>query len=234
MLAAAEAESDVILWDGGNNDFSFLRPDLSIVLVDALRPGHEARYYPGETNVRAADVLVVNKVDGAPPEAVAAQKLALTRLNPRATILEAKLAIDVDHPEWVTGRRVLVIEDGPTLTHGGMTYGAGTLAAARWEAAELVDPRPAAVGGIREMFSEFPALGAVLPAMGYSNEQRLELAQTIAGSGAESVVDASPCRLDSLLDIAQPVARVTYRFEQVAGPPLAELVERKLAELGER
>ncbi|MFO0906332.1 MAG: carbamate kinase [Pirellulales bacterium] len=234
VLAAAEAESDVILWDGGNNDFSFLRPDASIVLVDALRPGHESRFYPGETNVRAADLLIINKADGADAPTLAELRRSLAELNPRAPVIEARLAIDVDHPERITGRRVLVVEDGPTLTHGGMTYGAGVLAARRWQAAELVDPRATAVGGIALLWRDFPALGAVLPALGYSEVQRRELAQTISASGAETVIDASPCRLERLIEIAQPVVRVSYRFEQLSGPPLAEWVRDRLAALAHR
>lgn len=231
IIAAAQAESDVLLWDGGNNDFSFLRPTLSIVVADALRPGHETQYYPGETNLRSADVVVINKVGSARPEDVAAVRRTVAEVRAQAVVLEADLELEVDRPELLSGRRVLVIEDGPTLTHGGMSYGAGTLAARRAGAAELVDPREHAVGSLARAFRDFPHLGAVLPALGYSAEQRSELAQTIAASGADVVVDASPCRIDRLFPVSLPLVRVRYRFRQVAGPSLLECVREAIRTL---
>lgn len=228
VLAAAEAESDVILWDGGNNDYSFLRPDLSIVIADALRPGHESLYYPGETNSRLADVLVINKAGGASGETRAALRANLEALNPAAAILEADLDLEISPAGRIAGRRVLVVEDGPTLTHGGMSFGAGVVAARREGAREIVDPRAGAVGTIAAAFQEFPHLGAVLPALGYSKEQCDELAQTIRNSDAEIVVDASPCRLERLIVVDRPVVRVRYRFRQISGPDLMDLVRRAL------
>ncbi len=232
IVAAAEREAEALLWDGGNNDWSFLRPDLSIVVADALRPGHEVRYYPGETNFRSANVVVVTKVSVAGPEAVALVRRHAAELAPRAVLLEGDLAVSVERPEAVAGRRVLVVEDGPTLTHGGMAFGAGTVAARACAARELVDPRPFAAGSIAEAFSLHPHIGAVLPALGYSAEQRRELAETIARSGAEVVVDASPSRLERFLALPIPVARVRYRFEQRSGPPLLDLVDQAVARTG--
>ncbi|WP_242342696.1 cyclic 2,3-diphosphoglycerate synthase [Anaeromyxobacter terrae] len=224
ILEAAERDADVVLWDGGNNDYPFLRPDLSIVVADALRPGHEVAYFPGETNLRAADVVIVNKVSGAAPHALETVRRNVAALAPGAAVIEGDLAISVERPGAIAGRRALVVEDGPTLTHGGMAYGAGTVAARAHGARELVDPRPFAVGTIAEAFARYPHLGAVLPALGYSEAQRRELAETIAASGAEVVVDGSPSRLDRFLTLDVPVVRVRYRFEQRAGPPLLDLV----------
>jgi predicted GTPase len=229
VLAAAEREAEVVLWDGGNNDYPFLRPDLSIVVADALRPGHEISYYPGETNLRAADVVVVSKVSVAGPAAVAEVRRNLAEFAPRAAVVEADLAITVDTPEAIAGRRVLVVEDGPTLTHGGMAFGAGMVAARAHGAREVIDPRPFAIGTIAEAFASYPHLGPVLPALGYSAEQRRELVETIARSGAEVVVDASPSRLDRFLALPLPLVRVRYRFEQRSGPPLLDLVEAAVA-----
>jgi predicted GTPase len=228
VLTLAEAEADVILWDGGNNDFSFIRPDVGIVVVDALRPGHEVSYYPGETNLRQADIVVINKVGNADPHAIAEIRKRTLQHNNSAVILEADLEITVDAPEAVAGRRVLIVEDGPTLTHGEMSYGAGTLAARRCGAAEIIDPRAAAVGSLADAYRQFPHLGAVLPAVGYSADQCRELAQTIDDSGAELVLDASPCQLERLLQLRTPVVRVRYRFQQVNGPSLMELILNRL------
>ena len=224
VLAAAEAESDVILWDGGNNDYSFVRPTLSIVVADALRPGHETDYYPGETNFRAADVIVINKVDRADDDAVTTIRDNAQRLNPSATVVTADLAIEVDDPAAIEGHRVLVVEDGPTLTHGGMSYGAATVAARQYRAHELIDPRPFAVGSIAEAFRNFPHLQAVLPALGYSDEQRRELSDTIRLCAAETVIDGSPASLTQWLDPKIRVVRVQYRFVQKSGPSLVDRV----------
>ena len=228
VLEAASAESDLILWDGGNNDSPFLRPDLMICVLDALRPGHELRYYPGETNLRRADIVVLNKVGGAARADVEAMRANVAALNPGAAIVEADLVVSVDDPAAIAGRRVLVIEDGPTLTHGGMRYGAGTIAARRHGAAELVDPRPLAVGAIADALAAYPELHGVLPALGYAPAQLADLAATIAATvrdgGAELVLDASPCRLERLVSFAVPSLRVRYAFEQRSGAPLLDAV----------
>ena len=231
VLARAEAESDVILWDGGNNDFAFLRPDLSIVVVDALRPGHETAYYPGETNLRSADVLVINKVGGAKADQLDKVRRRVRKYNPSAELVEGDLRIEVDQPALIEDRRVLVVEDGPTLTHGGMAYGAGMIAAKQHNARELVDPRPIAVGSIAETLKRYVNLDSVLPALGYSPEQRDELTETIENSGAELVVDASPARLDRLLKLSMPVVQVSYEFQQLSGPALTGLVDQFLSGL---
>jgi predicted GTPase len=229
ILAEAEREADVILWDGGNNDGPFLRADLLLVVVDALRPGHEARYYPGETNLRRADVVVVSKVDGATPEALAEVRRNVAALAPHAAVVEAGLAVAVEPQGVLAGKRVLVVEDGPTVTHGGMPHGAGFVAATEAGARELVDPRPFAVGTVAEAYAKYPHIGPVLPALGYSEAQRKELVETIARSGAELVVDASPAHLSRFLDLPLPVARVRYRFAQRSGPPLLSLIDEAIA-----
>lgn len=228
ILELAEDESDVILWDGGNNDFAFFRPGLSIVVADALRAGQESAYYPGETNFRAADVLVINKVDLAPPNDVALIRANAARLNPNATIIGADLEIDVEDPAAIRGRRVLVVEDGPTLTHGGMSFGAGTLAARKYQAGTILDPRPAAVGTIAKAFRQYPHMKEVLPALGYSPRQCAELSETIHACTPDVVIDASPARLDRLLHLRVPVVRVRYHFQQRFGVPLEKLVNHFL------
>jgi predicted GTPase len=229
ILAAAEQEADVVLWDGGNNDYPFLRPDLSIVVADALRPGHEVSYYPGETNLRSADVVVLSKVSAAAPGAAALVRRHVSELAPRAALVESDLAVAVDDPAAISGRRVLVVEDGPTITHGGMPSGAGLVAARSHGAREIVDPRPFATGTIAEAFTRYPHIGPVLPALGYSTEQRQELEESIARSRVDAVVDASPSRLDRFLTLPVPVVRVRYRFEQRSGPPLLDLVAEAVA-----
>jgi predicted GTPase len=232
ILREAERESDVIIWDGGNNDGPFLHPDLMVVVVDALRPGHEVHYYPGETNLRSADVVIVNKVDGASHAALEEVRRNIARLAPRATVLEADLAIEIDGAPptkgALSGKRVLVVEDGPTVTHGGMSHGAG-LVAAREAGAAIVDPRPFAVGTIAAAYERYPHLGPVVPALGYSAAQRAELTETIARSGADVLVDASPARLDRFLELTMPVARVRYSFRQRSGPSLFDLVSEAIA-----
>jgi predicted GTPase len=230
VLAEAEDDADLILWDGGNNDYPFIRPNLLIVVLDALRPGHETSYYPGETNLRSADVLVVNKVSGAAPEALALIRRHATELNPDATVVEADLVVSVGDNAALTGKRVVVVEDGPTLTHGGMASGAGTIAA-RAAGAVILNPRGFAVGSIAEAYRSYPHIGAVLPALGYSAAQLAELAATLRRSGADAIVDASPARLDRVLQLTIPLIRVRYRFEQRSGPPLLALVEQQLTRL---
>jgi predicted GTPase len=228
ILRAAEKDADAILWDGGNNDYPFLSPNLSIVVVDALRAGHEVRYYPGETNLRAADVLVVNKVREASSDGLATVRANIRTANPSAEVIESDLDVTVDDPSAIAGRRVVVVEDGPTVTHGGMSYGAGTLAARQYEAGAIIDPRPHASGTIAAAYTAYPHLTAVVPALGYSPDQRRELADTIHACQPDVVVDASPARLDRLLDLHVPVVRVGYRFRQLNGPPIFDLIERAL------
>jgi predicted GTPase len=227
ILDQAAADADIVLWDGGNNDFSFIRPDLDIVVVDALRAGHETDYFPGEVNFRRADVLIISKCGSALPGAVDGIRERASRYNPQAIICRSDLRIQVDEAERLVGKRVLVIEDGPTVTHGGMAFGAGTVAAER-HGAITVDPRPYAVGTIRETFEANPHLERVLPAMGYSEEQREALAATInaccAAEGVDCVLDASPARLDRMMHLEVPLVRVGYRFVQLDGPPLEERV----------
>ena len=229
VLRAAEPGADVVLWDGGNNDSPFVRPDLLITLVDPLRPGHESRYYPGETNLRRADVIVATKVRAARPEDLATVRENALALNPRAEWVEADLLIEVADPERIRGRRVLVVEDGPSVTHGGMTFGAASIAARRYGAASIVNPRTFAVGSIAAALAAHPALDRILPALGYSEAQRADLAATIAASGADLVLDGSPARIERTVDIRVPVVRVGYRFEQLSGPPILERVDRAVA-----
>jgi len=217
VLARAEAESDLILWEGGNNDFPFLRPDLHIVLADALRPGHESAYHPGETVFRMADAIVLAKANAAPPEALAAIEAAAAELNPRAALSHGALVASLDRPERVTGKRVLVIEDGPTTTHGGRPHGAGYAAARAAEAAEIVDPRPYLTPAIAEVFAAYPGIGPVLPAMGYDSQQLAALKATIAAVPCDAVIVATPSDLAGLIAIPQPVVRCSYAFEDMGG-----------------
>ncbi len=226
ILAAASAELDVILWDGGNNDFPFVRPDLHIVLADALRPGDETRYHPGECVLAMADHVLINKVGGAPAEAVAAVEHAARAINPRAGILHGDLVVALGDAAAVKGRRVLVIEDGPTVTHGGMSYGAGLVAARAAGAAEIVDPRRYAVAEIAATFARYPHIGPVLPAVGYYPAQLAALEATIAACPVDVVVVATPIRLEALIRIAQPVVHATYTFAERDVPGIAGIVTR--------
>ena len=223
ILEEAQQECDVLLWDGGNNDLPFYRPDVHITIVDPLRPGHEQAYHPGEANVRMADVVLINKMDVATHDQIAAVESSIHQLNPRAAVLHANSALDVDEPELVTGQRVLVIEDGPTLTHGGMKFGAGTIAARQLGAAEIVDPRPYVDGTIAEVFDRYD-VGAVLPAEGYSPSQLQELERAIAKTPCDTVVIGTPMDLRHVIRIEQPTARVTYRLEEVGTPTLREVL----------
>jgi predicted GTPase len=224
ILRAAEGEADVILWDGGNNDFPFYRPDLYLVVADPLRPGDEARFHPGETNVRMADVVVINKIDSAEPAAVAAVRSRIAELNPKAEVLTARSDLTLVGGE-IEGKRVVVVEDGPTLTHGGMPYGAGVVAARRFGAARLVDPRPAAVGTIREVLERYPVLEPLVPAMGYGAAQVAELEATLNALDADLVLSATPIDLTRVLSVNKPIVRVRYELAQVDGTPLADIVE---------
>ena len=213
ILREAEKEADVILWDGGNNDFSFYTSNLNIVVVDPHRPGHEITYYPGEINFRMADILVINKVDTAPRENVEEIKRNIRKYNPDADVVMAASPISVNNPEGIKGKRVLVVEDGPTLTHGGMSYGAGYVAAVKYGAKDIVDPRPSAVGSIKETYRKYPTTGALLPAMGYGKTQIEELEKTINNSDVEAVVIGTPIDLGKLIKIDKPAIRVTYELD---------------------
>jgi predicted GTPase len=218
ILERAQAECDVLLWDGGNNDLPFYRPTIHIVVADPLRAGHETTYHPGEANLRMADVIVINKMDSATTEQVSELETTIARLNPRATVVKANSPVTVDDPSRISGRRVLVVEDGPTLTHGEMKYGAGVVAARLNGAADVVDPRRWAVGTIEETFRKYD-VGAVLPAMGYSDEQLAEMEKIIDQADAEVVVIASPIDLRHLIDIRKPAVRVRYELETIPGSP---------------
>ena len=224
ILRAAETEANVILWDGGNNDFPFYRPDLSIVIADPLRPGDERRFHPGETNVRLADVVIINKIDTADRAAVDAVRASVHDLNPTAEILTARSELTLVGPP-IAGRRVVVVEDGPTLTHGGMAFGAGVVAARRFGAAALVDPRPAAVGSIRDVLDRYPALEPLVPAMGYGQAQVGELEATLNAVDADLVLCATPIDLTRVLSLTKPMTRVRYDLVEAGGTPLAELIE---------
>jgi predicted GTPase len=215
ILKAAEEEADIIIWDGGNNDIPFYKPDLHIVIADPHRAGHELTYYPGEVNVRLADVVIVNKVDSARKENVELVIRNVRSINEKAKILKVNSVITAEKPEWIKGKRVLVVEDGPTLTHGGMAFGAGVIAAKKYGARELIDPRPNAVGSILEVYEKFPHLGAVLPAMGYSEGQIEELEMTINATNGDAVVVGTPIDLGRLLKLNKPVVRVRYRIEEL-------------------
>ncbi len=227
ILRRAEAEADIVVWDGGNNDISFYQSDLLIVVADPHRAGHELNYHPGETNLRMADVVIINKTGTADPADVAAVRSNARRANPKATILEATSPIYVEDPAAIAGKKVLVVEDGPTLTHGEMAYGAGTVAARRFGAAELIDPRPYAVGSIKATFEEYPNTGALLPAMGYGEEQVAELEKTINDTPAELVIIGTPIDLRKVVDIRHPSDRVRYELEIVGQPTLEELLRAR-------
>jgi predicted GTPase len=230
ILRQAESEADVVVWDGGNNDLPFYRPDLHIVVTDPHRAGHELKYHPGEANLRAADVVVINKIDTANSGDVAVVRENVMSLNPAATIVDAASPIFVDDPAAVRGRAVLVVEDGPTLTHGGMAYGAGVVAARRFGAAKIVDPRPYAVGSIVATYEKYSSTGAVLPAMGYGSEQVAELGQTIGNTPCDLVMIATPIDLRRLVEIKQPSQRVRYELQEIGRPTLEDvLVDIRIA-----
>ncbi|MEW6509446.1 MAG: cyclic 2,3-diphosphoglycerate synthase [Bacteroidota bacterium] len=228
ILRQAEKEADVIVWDGGNNDMSFYKADLTITIVDPHRPGHEITYYPGEANVRLADVIVINKVDSAPKESVEAVVRNVTAVNPHAQIVRANSAITVEDPAVIRGNRVLVVEDGPTLTHGEMQYGAGTIAARMFGAREIVDPRPYAVNSIAATYEKYPKTGAVLPAMGYGAQQVRDLETTINEVPCDAVVIGTPIDLRRVLKIRKPSVRVRYTLDEVTKPDLADILHKFL------
>ncbi len=224
ILREAEKEADIILWDGGNNDWSFYKSDLEIVVADPFRPGHESTYFPGETNFRRADVILVNKANNAKPEDVDAVVAAARSMNPRAKVILGASEVTVDQPELVRGKKVLVVEDGPTLTHGGMAIGAGFVAAQKYEAAEIVDPRPAASGSILGVFEKFSHLGKVLPAMGYYPEQIRELESTIAGCDVDTVLIGTPIDLTRVVKVNKPKTRVRYELKDMGETSLRPLI----------
>ncbi|MFQ5942027.1 MAG: cyclic 2,3-diphosphoglycerate synthase [Anaerolineales bacterium] len=227
ILREAEKEVDIVLWDGGNNDLPFFKSDLAIVVVDPHRPGHELNYHPGEANVRSADLIVINKIDTAAEEDIETVRANVAQLNPAAEIIEAASPIQVGDPEAIRGKRVIVVEDGPTLTHGEMAYGAGWIAARRYGAGEIVDPRPYAHGTISKTYADYPTTGAVLPAMGYGSEQMVELEKTINASNADVVVIGTPIDLGQLLDLDKPYQNVRYELEEIGQPRLPEILEAR-------
>lgn len=231
ILHEAEEEADVILWDGGNNDLPFYVSDLHIVLVDPHRPGHELTYHPGEANLLIADIVLINKIGTAEPDDVLTVRDNVARRNPRAIVIDAASPISVDDPGAIRGRRVLVVEDGPTLTHGEMAYGAGWVAARRFGASEIVDPRPFAVGSIRATFANYPTTGAVLPAMGYGEEQRRELEQTINAADADLVLIGTPIDLGRLIDFNKPYQRVQYDLQVIGQPDLQTVIQERFGGL---
>ena len=225
ILRKAEEEADVVIWDGGNNDFSFYRSDLSIVVVDPHRAGHELLYYPSGVNLRTADVVVINKVDTAALEDIYFVRENVMAANPEAKIIEAASPIQVDNPAVICDKRVLVIEDGPTLTHGGMQYGAGTIAAQRFRAREIIDPRPYTVDSISEVYHKYPKIGRLLPAMGYKDEQVRDLQETVNRVDCEGIVIGTPIDLRRLLSFNVPTTRVHYELQEIGSPTLSELLK---------
>jgi predicted GTPase len=224
ILAAAQDEADVVIWDGGNNDYPFYRPDLMITVADPLRAGHELAYHPGETNMRMADVIVINKVDSAEQADIKLVEQNATAVNPRATLVFAESPVDLEPGPDLAGKRVLVIDDGPTITHGGMPFGAGMVAARQAGATEFVDARPFAVGTIANTYAKYPAIGNVLPAMGYGDDQLAELARTIDRSDAEIVVTGTPMDLGRLITVHQPIRHATYRLREVGTPTIEDVL----------
>jgi predicted GTPase len=229
ILRQAEKEVDIVLWDGGNNDFPFYKSDLQIVVADPHRPGHELTYHPGETNARAADVIVINKVDTASPEAVMKVRENLRKVNPKAIVIEGASPLFVDDPAAIQGKRVLVIEDGPTLTHGEMAYGAGWVAARRFGAAEIIDPRPWAIGSIKATYEKYPTTGAVLPAMGYGDTQIKELEKTINAIDCDLVIIGTPIDLSRIIKIKKPTQRVRYELQEIGQPTLEDILKAKFS-----
>ncbi len=230
ILREAEQEADVIVWDGGNNDLPFYKPDLFITVADPHRPGHELTYYPGESNLRAADVVVLNKIDTADLDGIAQVRSNVRSVNPEAIIVEAASPIFVDDAAAIAGKRVLVVEDGPTLTHGEMAYGAGYVAAQRFGAAEIIDPRPYAVGSIAATFEKYPTTGPVLPAMGYGDKQVRDLAETINGTPCDLVIIGTPIDLRRVIEIEKPAERVRYELQVIGQPTLEGILNERFGD----
>ena len=227
ILCEAEKEADVIVWDGGNNDLSFYKPDLYIVVADPHRPGHELRYHPGEANLRAADVVVINKIDTADLKDITIVRESILAVNPHAVIVEAASPIYVDAPDEIRGKAVLVVEDGPTLTHGEMAYGAGVVAARRYGAGKIVDPRPYAVRSIAATYEKYTTTGNVLPAMGYGDEQIADLRETISNTPCDMVIIATPIDLRRVVEIEKPSKRVRYELQEIGHPTLEDVLAAK-------
>jgi predicted GTPase len=227
ILRQAEKEVDIIVWDGGNNDLPFYKPDLMITVADPLRPGHEISYHPGETNLRIADVVVINKIGVAEPEDVEEVRMNIRQYNPRAVIVEAASPIMVEEPEVIMGKRVLVVEDGPTLTHGEMTFGAGVVAAQKYGALDLIDPRPYLRGTLIDTFNKYPDIGLLLPAMGYGEKQMKDLEATINSVDCDSVIIGTPIDLRRIIKIKKPSTRVNYELQVIGKPDLADIIGLK-------
>lgn len=228
ILRAAENDPsgcDVVVWDGGNNDFPFYRSDLMITVTDPHRAGHELKYYPGEVTLRLADVVVINKIDSSSPEGIQVVRESIEKVNPKAVVIDGASPIRVDDPSVIKGKRVLVVEDGPTLTHGEMKLGAGIVAARKFGAAELVDPRPYTVGKLTETFNIYPNIGTLLPAMGYGEQQLKDLEETINGTDCDSVVVATPIDLNRIIDIKKPNTRVYYDLQEIGDPNLSQVID---------
>jgi predicted GTPase len=228
ILREAEKEADVVVWDGGNNDTPFFKPDLHITVLDPHRPGHEIEYHPGETNFRMADVLLINKMVTADPDDIAEVRENIQLVRPDAVVIDGASPITVENPGVIAGKRVLVVEDGPTLTHGEMTYGAGVVAAHKFGATDLVDPRPFLRGTLKETFEKYPDIGTLLPAMGYSGKQIKDLQATINASDAEGVVIATPIDLRRILKIQKPCTRVRYDLQEIGQPDLDSVIDDML------
>ncbi len=224
IIRKAEQEADIILWDGGNNDMTFYKTDLLLVVADPHRSGHETQYYPGETNLRLADVVIINKIRTADPGNVEKLRSSISQVNPKATVVDAASPVTVEDPDIIAGKRVLVVEDGPTLTHGDMKYGAGVVAAKQCGAAGLVDPRPFAKGSIAETFDHYPDIGTLLPAMGYGDDQVRDLEDTINSADCEAVVIGTPIDLRRIVDIKHPSTRVTYELEEIGEHTLDDIL----------
>lgn len=227
ILREAEKEADIILWDGGNNDLPFYVSDMHIVLVDPHRPGHEMTYHPGEANLRMADVVLINKVDTATPEGIAKVRESIRKVNPGAVVVEAASPIYVDNSAMIRGKKVVVVEDGPTLTHGEMKYGAGIVAAQKFGAGEIVDPRPYTVGSITKTYEKYPEIGMLLPAMGYGDAQRDDLEETLNKVDAELVIVGTPIDLAGILEVNKPMLRVRYELQEIGEPTLYDLLKAK-------
>jgi len=233
IVRAAEndpAGCDVILWDGGNNDFSFYKPDLTITVADPHRAGAELTYYPGEVNLRLADVVVINKMDSASPEGIQTVRESIAMVNPNATVVDGASPISVDKPELIKGKRVLIVEDGPTLTHGEMKIGAGTVAARKFGAAEEIDARPFLVGKLKETYEIYPKIGNILPAMGYSEQQLQDLEETINNSDCDSVIIGTPIDLNRIINIKKPTTRVYYDLEEIGYPKISHIINQFVKE----
>jgi len=235
ILQAAENDPDgcdIIVWDGGNNDFPFFKPDLMITVTDPHRPGHELTYYPGEVNLRIADIIIINKIDSASPENIQIVRESILQVNPNAIVVDAASPIQVEHPEFIKGKRVLVVEDGPTLTHGEMKLGAGIIAARKYGASEIIDPRPFASGKLKETFRIYPNVGTLLPAMGYGQEQIDDLQKTINSVDCDSVIIGTPIDLGRIIHINKPSTRVSYDLQEIGFPNLDILISDFLKSIG--